>query len=186
MIKDIFDWYIVEGLGYKGIVDKLNRLSVPSARAGKWATTTIMMILENPAYAGDMVWNRVTGGKFHRITEKQAKPIKGMPIRGQQKNGRENWIVHKDAHPVIISRSQFEQVQTKKRSTARHGYAGSYRCGKGANSPYLLSGLIHCSNCGHNWTGYKRLKGRKRKDGSNVETFYYACNGYIRMRSRIG
>ena len=138
-----------------------------------------MAILENPAYAGDMVWNRLTGGKFHRISERQAKPIRGIPIRGLHRNGREDWIVHKDAHPAIITRSRFEQVQGKMRSTTRHGNAGSYRCGRGANSPYLLAGLIHCSHCGHNWTGYRTIKGRKRKDGSNVQTFYYACNGYI-------
>lgn len=37
VIKDIFDWYVVEGLGYKGIVDRLNRTGVPSAHSGSWA-----------------------------------------------------------------------------------------------------------------------------------------------------
>jgi DNA invertase Pin-like site-specific DNA recombinase len=179
IVKDIFDRYLLEGLGYKGIADKLNHKGVPSARGGQWGSTTAMAILSNPAYVGDMVWNRLTGGKFHRISGKQAKPIKGIPIGGMQKNGREDWIVHEDAHPAIISRSRFEQAQAKIRATKRYGNAGSYRCGRGANSPYLLAGLIHCSNCGHNWTGYRTIKGRKRKDGSNVETFYYACNGYI-------
>ncbi|MBM3329314.1 MAG: hypothetical protein FJY67_07565 [Calditrichaeota bacterium] len=51
--------------------------------------------------------------------------------------------------------------------------------GVGARSPYLLSGLIRCAHCGHKWIGYTVNKGRKRKDGSNSKTLYYACSGYV-------
>ncbi|MDP8240239.1 MAG: zinc ribbon domain-containing protein, partial [Candidatus Hatepunaea meridiana] len=44
---------------------------------------------------------------------------------------------------------------------------------------YLLTGLIHCSHCGHKWFGYTVNSGRKRKDGSNSKTLYYACGGYV-------
>lgn len=138
-----------------------------------------MAMLGNPAYTGDMIWNKSTGAKFHKISNRQAKPIKGIPIRGYQKNGREDWIIHKDAHPAIISHSRFEQAQAKRKATTRYGYAGSYRCGRGANSPYLLAGLIRCEHCGHNWTGYRSMKGRRKKDGTNVVNFSYVCNGYI-------
>ena len=183
LIRNIISWYLVDGLGYKGIADKLNRQGIPSPRSGVrrngWATSTIMTLLQNPAYAGDMVWNRLTGAKFHKISEGRAVKVRGFPGKGQAKNGAEDWIVHRDSHPAIIMRTQFEQVQAKRIATARNGYGQSYRSGRGAKSPYLLSGLLYCRHCGHKWTGFKILKGRKRKDGSNVENFYYACSGYF-------
>ena len=42
-----------------------------------------------------------------------------------------------------------------------------------------MTGLIHCTHCGHKWIGYTVNKGRKRKDGTNVKTRYYACSGYV-------
>ena len=183
LIRDIFSCYVVEGLGYKGIADKLNRQGIPSPRSGTgssgWATSTIMTMLQNPAYAGDMVWNRLTGAKFHKISDKRAVTVRGLPPKGQAKNDAEDWIIHRDSHPAVISRTQFEQAQAKRIATARNGYGQTYRSGNGAKSPYLLSGLIHCRHCGHKWTGFKILKGRKRKDGSNIENFYYACSGYF-------
>ncbi|MDP8237512.1 MAG: zinc ribbon domain-containing protein, partial [Candidatus Hatepunaea meridiana] len=59
------------------------------------------------------------------------------------------------------------------------GYANTHNVGRGARSPYLLTGLIHCSHCGHKWFGYTVNSGRKRKDGSNSKTLYYACGGYV-------
>ncbi|MDP8239950.1 MAG: recombinase zinc beta ribbon domain-containing protein [Candidatus Hatepunaea meridiana] len=42
-----------------------------------------------------------------------------------------------------------------------------------------MTGLIHCAHCGHKWFGYTVNSGRKRKDGSNSKTLYYACGGYV-------
>jgi len=187
VIKNIFDWYLIEGLGYKGIADRLNRNKIPSPRCrtrkngklGQWASTTIMAMLKNPAYTGDMVWNRRSNAKFHRISDKQAMAMKTLPGNEVYHNGEEDWIVHKDAHPALITRDRYNRVQAKIKATQNYGYANSYRCGNGAKSPYLLVGLIKCMNCGHNWTGYKTIKGRKRLDGSNPITYYYACNGYV-------
>ena len=187
LVQTIFSWYLSDGLGYRGIANRLNSRGIKSPRGGcysrthkgMWATTTILAILQNPAYTGDMVWNRLSMAKFHRISNGRAVTLKGIPSHDIQKNGREDWIVYKDAHPAIISRSQFEQIQAKRKATAKFGYANSYRCGNGANSPYLLTGLIHCSHCGHNWTGFKQINGRRRKDGSNPATLYYACGGYF-------
>jgi DNA invertase Pin-like site-specific DNA recombinase len=187
LIQTIFNWYLSDGLGYRGIADKLNSQGIKSPRGGyyskvhkgMWATTTIMGMLQNPVYTGDMVWNKLTMAKFHRISEGRAVTLKGIPSLFITKNNPEDLIVHKDAHPAIISRSQFEQIQSKRKATAKFGYANSYRCGNGAKSPYLLTGLIKCSHCGHKWTGFKEYKGRKKPDGSNIFNLYYACGGYF-------
>ncbi|MCP4582407.1 MAG: recombinase family protein [candidate division Zixibacteria bacterium] len=187
VIKNIFDLYLIEGLGYKGISHRLNRNNIPSPRCktkgngklSQWASTTIMAMLKNPAYTGDMTWNKKSYAKFHRISDKRALAMKNLPGNEVYHNSEEDWIVHKDAHPELIARDRYNRVQAKIRATAKHGYANSYRCGNGAKSPYLLVGLIKCMNCGHNWTGHKAIKGRKRLDGSNAAYYSYTCNGYI-------
>ena len=187
LVKQIFDWYLLEGIGYKSIAYKLNELGIPSPRskqirngkAPKWCATSIMCILKNPVYTGDMVWNRLSFAKFHRISDKQAVSTKHFPGHGPFRNDKEDWIIHRNTHTAIISHSAFERVQKRREATARFGYANTHNVGRGAKSPYLLSGLLYCQNCGHKWSGYTSHCGRKKKDGSNQTILYYACAGYV-------
>ncbi len=177
-VRRIFGLYVQGGRGYKGIADRLNREGVPSARGGKWSMTSIRDMLSNPAYTGDMVWNRRSMAKFHRIEQGRAVPTPNIRRRAVEENGREDWMVTEDAHPPLIDRETFEQAQAlrKKRGKA-HPHV--YRQGRGMHSDYLLTGLIVCANCGHNWQGYTQWKGRKRKDDTRPKTQYYACGGYV-------
>ena len=187
VIRNIFTWYTRDGLGFKAIADKLNTLGISSPRGGTWSRyhgadwsmTTIRDILLNPAYVGDMVWNRLSFAKFHKIAGGKAVRRDGIPGGGAEQNREADWIVITDAHPALIPREQFELAKTKREARrASHGEQ-SYRVGQGAKSCYLLSGLIQCDRCGHYWQGYATTKGRKRKDGTAVKTRYYCCGGYI-------
>jgi len=186
-VKKIFTWYVLEGAGYKSIADRLNKAGIQTPMGGrrrtskeaKWCSTTIMSILQNPVYTGDMVWNRLSFAKFHKISDGKAVQTLNFPGHGPYPNGQEDWIVHRNAHPTIITRTRFEQTQKRRKATAKYGYANTHNVGRGARSPYLLTGLIHCTLCGHKWIGYTVNKGRRRKDGSNVKTLYYACSGYV-------
>ena len=88
-------------------------------------------------------------------------------------------MIVRDAHPPLIPRAVFEEAQNKRTARRDHSNCHTYRSGRGATSTYLLSGLIRCWRCGHNWQGYHTTKGRKRTDGSQVRTYYYACGGYV-------
>ncbi len=187
LVKQIFDWYVLEGVGYKSIADRLNQAGVTTPMSGrrrtskeaKWCATTIMTILQNPVYTGDMVWNRLSFAKFHKISNGRAVQTRNFPGHGPSRNGQEDWIVHRNNHPAIVTRTRFDQVQKRREATAKFGYANTHNVGRGARSPYLLTGLICCTHCGHKWIGYTVNKGRRRKDGSNVKTLYYACGGYV-------
>jgi hypothetical protein len=50
---------------------------------------------------------------------------------------------------------------------------------QGQRSRFILSGLLECARCGNRYQGYTRVKGRRRKDGTMVRSFAYACGGYI-------
>jgi len=187
VVRNIFNWYVHDGLGFKGIADRLNQQGIQSPRAGhwsshhgpKWAMTTIRDMLLNPAYVGDFVWNRLTFAKFHRIRKGRAEAVTGIPGKGPEQNRPDDWVVVRDAHPALISRTLFEEAQRKRAARRERSGCRTYRGGRGATSAYLLSGLIRCQRCGHNWQGYTTRKGRKKLDGSQVKTRYYACNGYI-------
>jgi len=192
-VKQIFDWYVIEGVGYKSIADRLNKAGIKTPMGGrrrtskeaKWCSTTIMSILKNPVYTGDMVWNRLSFARFHKISDGKAVQTRNFPGHGPTANGEEDWIVHRNAHPTIITRTRFEQTQKRRKATAKYGYANTHNVGRGARSPYLLTGLIHCTHCGHKWIGYTVNKGRRRKDGSNIKTRYYACSGYVNKGNSV-
>ena len=76
----IFKMYAEVGKGFKSIAYTLNDEGISTPRgpewshiySGKWAASTIRSIIVNPIYAGDMVWNRRTDARFHRISNGHA------------------------------------------------------------------------------------------------------------------
>lgn len=128
---------------------------------------------------GDLVWNRLSFAKFHKIAGGKAVRRNGIPGGGAEQNLEADWIVISDAHPALITREQFELAKAKREDRRKSHSGQSFRVGKGAKSSYLLTGLIQCDRCGHYWQGYAVTKGKPRKDGTKVKTYYYGCNGYI-------
>ena len=187
VVKQIFNWYALEGIGYKSITNRLNKKGIPSPRSKqngngikpKWSANTIFSLLQNPVYVGDMVWNRRSFAKFHRIADHSAVATRYFPGHGNIRNGEEDWITKQDTHQAIITRTQYAKVQERRKAVAKNGNFNTYNVGRGARSPYLLTGLVFCSRCGHKWSGYTNNTGRKRKDGTNIKTLYYACGGYV-------
>ena len=185
-LRTIFAWYVHHGLGAKSIADRLNQQGIPSPRSGnwskmhgdKWSMSTIREMLRNPSYVGDMVWNRLSFGKFHSVRQGRAVPRRYRPGAGPDQNRPDDWVVVRDAHPALIPRTVFDAVRAK--CEARKANSNrSHLTGSNHTSPYLLVGLIRCTNCGHHWQGYTAVKGRRRKDGSNIRTPYYICGGHL-------
>ncbi|MBW8040637.1 MAG: hypothetical protein FVQ85_11610 [Planctomycetes bacterium] len=197
IIKQIFQMYAVQGKGYKSLTDTLNQQGIPTPRgprwshiySGHWTTSTVRAILVNPIYSGDMVWNRRTDARFHRISKGQAVDRKGVHGARLVPNSKTDWIIVRDAHPPLISRRLLEQakqrlenhpksIEQKKR--VHHGKTWS-----GQRSRFVLSGLMKCSLCGNRYQGVTRIKGKKRNDGTRVKTYYYGCGGYITKGTSI-
>jgi len=190
VIGRIFKMYAEEGKGYKSSADTLNQQGIATPRgpewsciySGKWTDTTIRAILVNPLYAGDMVWNRRTDGRFHRISNGQA--IDRQNIHGARlvPNHKQDWIVVRDAHPALISRRLFEQARQRleaEPSSIRQRGKNHGRTWNGQRSRFILSGLMKCGLCSNRYQGVTRVKGKRRLDGTPVKTRYYGCGGYI-------
>ena len=186
VVQRIFSWYVDDGVGFKGVAQRLNREGIPGPgrRTDTWAMSTIREMLLNPTYAGDMVWNRRTMAKFHSIARKHAVVRPKVGRLAVEVNDEADWIVTRDSHPAIVSRRVFEQAKAM-RLARRDRHHHNYRRGRGAKSDYLLTGVLVCAHCGHNWQGTSQIKGKPRVDGTKVKTKYYACGGYITKGSAV-
>jgi DNA invertase Pin-like site-specific DNA recombinase len=196
VIRELFQMYAEQGKGYRSLADTLNQQGIPTARGplwahiykGKWTDTTIRAMLVNPIYAGDMVWNRRTDGRFHRIS--QGRAIDRENVHGARlvPNDQSDWIVIRDAHPALINRRLFEQAKQRlenhpKAIEQRQNNHG--RTWTGQRSRFVLSGLLRCALCGNRYQGVTRNKGKKRLDGTKVKTYSYGCGGYITKGTTI-
>ncbi len=201
VVRRIFSMYADLGKGFKSVAQALNNEGVPTPRgptwahiySGEWTDTTVRSILVNPAYAGDLVWNRRTDARFHQIRDGQA--IEREHVHGARlvPNDETDWIVVRDAHPALVSRRVFEQARQRRESrpssaeqrgsnprARTHG-----RNWNGQRSRFILSGLLTCSLCGNRYQGVTRHKGKKRRDGTRVTTRYYGCGGHVTKGNRI-
>ena len=163
IVRDVFNWFLNDGMSKAGIVKRLNELGIPNpasykkeqgfryknphaaANDGLWNATTVTRILQNPLYIGVMQQGkqRVISYKVHKRTS--------VP--------ENEWFVVENAVPPIISKETFEAAQQlHKRDT---------RTAPGQRQVYLFSGFVRCADC---------KKGMTRRTSKGL--VYYACRTY--------
>jgi site-specific DNA recombinase len=151
-----------KGVSYISIAQLLNHRSVPCARRGrwrnldrKWSTGTIKSIIENPAYYGARAYNKMSSSKILALRKKRTmRPGVKWPM---WRNPEEEWRVTEKAHEAIVSKELWQEANS----------AGDKRADPKPNqhtyhSPYLLTGLIHCSKCGFAFQGWSGNVNGKR------------------------
>ncbi len=186
-IKRIFHECVELGWGYRTIADGLNKDGVPSPRDGNWSANThamwsvgtIRAILKNPAYKGDLVWNRRTFAKFNRVKGGVAEPRSRVDANKPRENDPADWIVSENTHEPLVSPTLFDRAQELMKSRGNRVGLNHARSGMGLRSPFLLSGLITCGRCGQNYQGRTINSTKYRRDGSKIQSFYYACGGWV-------
>lgn len=123
IVRLVFDYY-EHGMIVEEIAEILTDKEIPTPRgqSTRWSPDTIRAMIENEKYAGDYNALRI-------LMSKQ--------IRAGEENGIRSTVYHKDNHPAIISREQFE------------------RCGRIANlrkftTPlqYPFGEYLRCPYCG--------------------------------------
>ena len=132
--------------------------------ARKWSRQSVRRILKNPAYVGDVVWCRRPHDKLEREEHR---------VRN-----RDEWVIAADAHPHLVSRTLFSQVQERLKFNKKHT-----RTTRGG---YFLSGLIRCAHCGERYVGAGGPKGppgdpdryRFYRDRGGVEP-NVVCEGHL-------
>ncbi len=147
VVRRIFHMYVDEHKGTSTIARELERERVPSRTSSKWSVETIIRILHNEKYCGDLVQKKTITPNY-------------LTHEAKRNKGEEEFIVIKDHHEPIISRELFERAQeelhfrsVKKNKNAR---IGRKRC---------FSSKIVCGECGKSYVFHDKLtpNGKKRK-----------------------
>lgn len=165
IVRDIFHWFVDEGMSKSGITKRLNELGVPNPTAykhskgfkysnpnvykndGLWSERTVLDILLNQMYIGNMVQGKqkVISYKVHdRINLKE-----------------KDWYIVQNTHEAIIDKETFEKAQKLHQRDTR--VCPSKR------KVYTFSGLLRCADC---------KKAMTRKSAKNI--VYYSCSTYSR------
>ncbi len=110
----------------KGI--KKPKKSTSNTNPYYWGKNTIMKILEQQAYCGDVI-NFKTYSKSYKNKKRF-------------ENAQENMAIFKDVHEPIIERAIFEKIAAQRGNTRKR------QTGNGERN--MFSGLLICSDCGNN------------------------------------
>ncbi len=128
----------------------LNDIGVKTRRGYEWTPTSLRVILTNPWYIGQYIYNVHSDGK------------------GQQKRDESEWICIEHHHKPILDEDIFYRVKflltRNQRNTPTPGK--SYA----RNHIHVFSGLMRCGICGSNMTA---SADRRRANG--LQPSQYAC-----------
>lgn len=128
IVKMIFADFL-SGMGRNAIMKKLNRLNIPTMRGGTWGENTLLGILTNEKYTGDMLLQKTY--ILDHISKKKVV-----------NHGERTMYYVENSHEPIIDKETFALVQQElKRRAAKYP-------SKSVKTPYLFTGLIHCGLCG--------------------------------------
>ena len=178
VVRQIFEWKRQEVSVYT-IVERLKAGGIESPerhkrRAGTrnggniqgegWCPSTIRGILQNRAYIGEMVCGKSETALYKGLKKHVTETDK--------------WIVVPDAHPPIVSISDFEAVERQMREDSAHREtAMEWSADIRAGMIDLFAGKIFCADCGKRMY-YKR----QRICGCKNVTFrgVYDCSTHVR------
>ncbi len=132
VVRQIFDSYL-DGLGAVAIAKALNAQGIPSRFGNKWSRSSIMRVLNNYTYTGNLLLQ--TTYRDNHLTK-----------RRQQNNGQLPKYHIKDSHEEIISLRQFNAVQEEMRRRAKK-YTPPYV----PKNTYPFAGKLICAGCGKHY-----------------------------------
>ncbi len=146
VVRTIFRKYLEERKGCPTIAKELRAEGILSSRGNlKWSGATVMKLLRNEKYCGDLIQKKTYTPDFLSHDKKYNK-------------GQEEFVVLRDHHEAIINRETWESVQRELTRRSHHNQTGD----NGHGNRYPLSGKIKCGNCGSSFLARKK----KTKSGT--------------------
>lgn len=145
VVRHIFHKYLDERKGSGVIARELCDEGILSSRGNlKWSASTVLKILKNEKYCGD-------------LRQKKTYTPDYLSHEKKYNRGQEEYILIRDHHEPIIDRATWETVQ---RELARRNHGDTQSSGHG--NRYPLSGKIKCAACGSSF-----LSRRKKNKSGN-------------------
>ena len=178
VVAKIFQLFL-NGESMRGIARKFNAEGIPCPAKYKqthcnykcavlkkylWTLETIKRILSNPTYIGSMTQHRQ-----EKISYKIDK-FKKIPSN--------DWIIVPNTHEPIISKEDFEIVQSLLSKNINHN--------TNQKNHHLLNGLVYCKDCGAKMT-YRRNSSNKMIMQCSTYSKYGKehCSGHRMIESEV-
>jgi site-specific DNA recombinase len=172
-VRWVFESYANQDGGLARLCDRLADRGIPSPKGGAWCRATLVKILQNPIYLGDMVYNRRTESPF-------TGSVAVGTSRGRVRNNPPaDWVRVPNAHPPLVGPDVFDRVQARLTENRT-------RTTPQKNHPFLLVGLIRCGNCQAPMIGRTLHNGKRPRSGERTTTRYYHCSRYNAYGRRSG
>jgi hypothetical protein len=148
--RQIADIFNREGIPSPGAYYYIS-MNKPSPPKCQWGSGTILSIIKNHAYKGELV-----SGK-RRVTSFKNKRIVSNPP--------DTWVVVRNAHEAIISEEVWDEAQ----KIVAKNHVGVRRGGTGEVA--LFAGVAKCKDCGAKMTFNRKFYKDNTKE-------YYRCGRY--------
>ena len=163
IVQRIFAWFAA-GLSSIEIAKRLNEEGVPGPRGGQWNASTIrgdpkklVGILNNPLYAGRLVWGRC---QWRRNPDSEERE------RRYRLRDASEWVEVAVPDLRLVDDELVETAQAEIERRQRPAASGE-ALARQNRQRHLLSGLIRCGCCGSNYTisgkDYYRCAGHKER-----------------------
>jgi site-specific DNA recombinase len=158
IVRRIYEDYLA-GYGSFTLAKLLNAEGIPTVTGSKWNESSILDILKNEKYKGDV------------ILQKTYTPNHLTKLKKRNKGEVDSFYI-KDNHPPIVSREAWEQVQleTKRRAEAKGNSRGSNKY----LNRYPLSGMLFCGRCG------ATLRRRTWNSNNSCRKVVWQCSNYVK------
>jgi DNA invertase Pin-like site-specific DNA recombinase len=133
----------------------------------KWGHTTVQAILTNPIYTGKIVCMKLANKSF-KDKKKIARP-------------KEDWIVTENAHPALVSQSDFDTIQDRVKVKTRPPTEDT------TPNKNIFRGMVFCNDCNRrlSYSGKRHLNGIFRCY-ANIRYGNVECSShYIRLENLV-
>jgi len=165
-VKLIFQKFLIEEKGTHVIARELRKAGIAPKRAKQWSNTSILRILRNEKYVGDLCQKKTFTPNYLNHDKKYNR-------------GHEEMVYIKDHHEPIIDRKTWEKTQAelKRRSPSDE------RKSKHSNR-YWCSGKLICGECGQSFVS----RTKKLKDGDIYKAWrcFAAANHGLKKEDDLG
>jgi site-specific DNA recombinase len=129
----------------------------------QWGSCTIMQLLRNQVYIGDMVQCK--------------RKVSSFKTKKRLVNSPEDWVIVENTHEAIIDHFTWECVQRRMDSTKRASSHHSIQVNS-TDEVNIFSGIIRCADCGAAMA-FNRKVGK-----SGAERRFYRCSRYANSGSK--
>ncbi len=155
VVRQIFDSYVNENIGFQVIGDRLNEMGIKSPSGKTWTVDAVRKVIENHHYIGMIVWNQRKG--IYIVEEGEFRKTRPKTTNGEK-------IYCKGKHEAIISEEMFQLAQEKR------GKAHRTISTRELKNPF--ASLLFCE-CGKSMSYRHSSKGNKVLKGKPT----LVCNG---------